>query len=126
MDRRHFIATAAGVAVIAFAAQAFARFMGGAYLDHAVPGVGLTVAGSPRELRLYFNLGVIAAASKVAITNAFGVPVAAGRPVNDSADPAIVIVSLKSVLLPGTYNVSWHVVSIHGRATSGTFRFTVA
>jgi hypothetical protein len=26
-----------------------------AFLDHAIPGVGMTVSGSPRELRLYFT-----------------------------------------------------------------------
>jgi hypothetical protein len=65
MDRRKFIAAAGCAAAIASSSQAFARFMGGAFLDHAVPGVGLTVSGPVRELRLYFNLGVIAAFSSV-------------------------------------------------------------
>jgi hypothetical protein len=52
--RREFIAAAGSVAAIVSASQVFARFMGGAFLDHAVPGVGLTVSGPVRELRLYF------------------------------------------------------------------------
>jgi hypothetical protein len=44
MDRREFIAAAVSVAAIASTSKAFARFRGGAFLDHAVPGVGLTVS----------------------------------------------------------------------------------
>jgi hypothetical protein len=46
MNRRQFIAAAGSVAVLAPASLAYARFRGGAVLDHAVPGVGLTVSGS--------------------------------------------------------------------------------
>ncbi len=53
MDRREFIAAAASAAVIARASQAFAQ-MGGVILDHAVPGVGLTVSGPVRDLRTPF------------------------------------------------------------------------
>ena len=67
MDRRKFIAAAGSVAAFAPASQAYARFGGGAFLDHAVPGVGLTVSGSPRELRLHFDLGVVADLSSVQV-----------------------------------------------------------
>jgi len=60
MNRREFIAAITSSAVVASTLQAFARFMGGAFLDHAVPGVGLTVRGPVRELRLYFTIGVLA------------------------------------------------------------------
>ena len=53
MDRREFIAAAASAAAIAPASQAFAQ-MGGAFLDHTVPGVGLTVSGPVRDLRTPF------------------------------------------------------------------------
>jgi methionine-rich copper-binding protein CopC len=52
--------------------------------------------------------------------------IAANKPVNDPSDQQIVIVRLKRALPPGTYKVSWQAVSVHGRPTSGTFRFTVA
>ena len=59
MDRRKFIAAAGSVAAFAPASQAYARFGGGAFLDHAVPGVGLTVSGSLSELRLHFDLRLV-------------------------------------------------------------------
>jgi methionine-rich copper-binding protein CopC len=126
MDRREFNAGVGCVAVVASPLQAFARFRGGAYLDHAVPGVGLTVNGSPREVKLYFDIGVIAAYSNVQIISPTGAMIAASKPANDPSDQQVVLVRLKRALPPGTYMVSWQVVSIHGRPTSGTFRFTVA
>jgi methionine-rich copper-binding protein CopC len=126
MDRRELIAAIASVAAVAQAPQALARFRGGAILDHAVPGVGLTVSGPVHEVRLYFDLGVIAAWSSVQVVNAAGAAVVASPPVNDPSDQQILVVRLKRALPRGTYKVSWHAVSIHERPTSGTFRFTVS
>ena len=67
MDRREFLAGAGSVASISSSSQAFARFMGGAFLDHAEPGVGLTVSGAPRELSLHFELGVVVPLSSVQV-----------------------------------------------------------
>ena len=75
MDRRKFIAAAGSVVAFAPASQAFAQ-MAAAFLDHAVPGVGLTVSGPVRELRLYFNLGVAAARSSVQVINSTGAAIA--------------------------------------------------
>jgi copper resistance protein C len=125
VERRAFIAGAGSIAMVASTSQAFARFRGCAFLDHAVPGVGLTVSGSPREIRLYFTIGVIAALSNVQVMSPTGAMIAASKPVNDASDQQIVIVRLKGALPPGTYTVSWQAVSIHERPTSGTFRFTV-
>ena len=125
MDRREFIAAAGSVTAVASASRAFAR-MGGAFLDHAVPGVGLTVSDSPRELRVYFTQGVVTAFSSVQVTSSTGARVPASKPVNDPSDQQIVIVRLGHALPPGTYTVSWQAVSVYGRPTSGTFHFTVS
>jgi copper resistance protein C len=119
-------AAAVSAAAISPAPQALARFMGGAYLDHAVPGVGLTVSGPVRELRLYFTIGVLAASSSVQVTSSTGAVIAAIKPVNDSSDQSVVVVRLGRALPAGIYMVSWHVVSVNRRATSGTFHFTVS
>jgi copper resistance protein C len=125
VDRRDLIAAAGSVAAVASASQAFAQ-MAAAFLDHAVPGVGLTVSGSPRELRLYFNLGVVVASSSVQVITSTGAAFPVSRPVNDPSDQQIVIVRLGRALPPGTYTVSWHTVSVRGRPASGTYRFTVS
>ncbi|MGB8900659.1 MAG: copper resistance protein CopC [Methylocella sp.] len=125
MDRREFIAAAASAAAIAPASQAFAQ-MGGAFLDHTVPGVGLTVSGPVRDLRLHFSIDVLAASSSVQVINSTGAAIPVSRPVNDPSDQQIVIVRLGRALPPGTYSVSWHTVSVRGRSASGTYRFTVS
>jgi len=126
MDRRKFIAAAGSVAAFAPASQAYARFGGGAFLDHAVPGVGLTVSGSPSELRLHFDLGVVADLSSVQVITSTGAAIPVSKPVNDPSDQQIVIVRLGRALPPGTYTVTWHMVSVNKRPTSGTFHFTVS
>ena len=118
MDRREFIAAAGAAAAVASASQAI--------LDYAVPGVGLTVSGPVREVRLYFTIGMIAASSSVQIISSTGAAIAASRPVNDPSDRQIVIVRLKRALPPGTYKVRWHVITIDQRQTSGAYLFTVS
>jgi methionine-rich copper-binding protein CopC len=97
-----------------------------AFLDHAVPGVGMDVSGSPRELRLYFTQGVVVAFSGVKLASASGGAVPASKAVSDPSDPSVLIVRLGRALPPGTYTVSWHVVSVDTHPTSGTFHFTVS
>jgi copper resistance protein C len=97
-----------------------------AFLDHAIPGVGTDVSGSPRELRLYFTQGVVVAFSGVKVVNASGGAVPASKAVSDPSDPSVLIVRLGHALAPGTYTVNWHVVSVDTNLTSGTFHFTVS
>ncbi len=97
-----------------------------ALLDHAVPGVGLSVTGPVREIRLYYTQGVVAAFSGVRIVSATGAPVPAERPVNDPSDRTVIIVRLGHALKPGTYTVSWHVVSDDKHPSQGSFSFTVS
>jgi hypothetical protein len=56
MNRRQFIAAAGSVVALAPVSLAHARFRGGAVLDHAIPGVGLTVNGLSRFLQQTFPL----------------------------------------------------------------------
>jgi len=95
-------------------------------LDGAVPPVGGTVSGSPRELRLYFTQGVVTAFSHVHVVSDAGSVVPTGKLVTDRSDQTIVIVRLGRALTPGTYSVSWHVVSVDTHTSQGTFSFTVS
>ena len=126
MDRRKFIAAAGIAAWVASTSVAFARFRGGAYLDHAVPGVGLTVSGPVRELRLYFMIDVLPGFSSVEVINSRGARVPTSRPFSDPADPSVVIFKFGRALPPDTYGVRWQVVSVHRRPSWGTFHFTIS
>ena len=97
-----------------------------AFLDHAIPGVGMTVSGPVRELRLYYTQGVVTAFSHVHVVSAEGAQIPASKPVNDPSDQQTVIVRLGRALGPGTYSVSWQVVSVDTHTTQGTFTFTIS
>ena len=96
-----------------------------AFLDHGVPGVGMTVSGPVREIRLYYTQGVVTAFSAVSVTSSTGASIPASKPVNDPSDQQIVIVRLGRALGPGTYTVSWRALSVDTHTTTGTFHFTV-
>jgi methionine-rich copper-binding protein CopC len=112
----------AAVACIVAATAAHAH----AFLDHAVPAVGSTVAGSPGELELTFTQNIVPAFSGAEIASAEGGAVPAGKPTVDSGNPNVLRVWLGHALKPGVYIVSWHVVSVDTHRTSGSYKFTVA
>jgi len=116
--------------LISFAAIAFSLVLpqafAHAFLDHAAPGVGSTVSGSPGELTLSFTQGIAVAFAHVEIASAEGGKIAAGKPVADPSDPAVLHVKLEKPLKPGAYKVTWQVVSVDTHRTQGTFKFTVA
>ncbi|HKH81085.1 MAG TPA: copper homeostasis periplasmic binding protein CopC [Methylovirgula sp.] len=95
-----------------------------AFLDHAVPAVGGTVNGSPSELQLNFTQNIVLAFSGVHLAAEGGGAVPIGKPTLGA--PNELTVTLGRPLKPGTYVVSWHVVSVDTHHTSGTYRFTVA
>jgi methionine-rich copper-binding protein CopC len=91
-----------------------------------MPGVGATVSNPPSELTLVFTQEIVPAFSNVRVSGPGGEAVAASKATVDSGNPTILHVRLSRALRPGTYTVSWHVVSIDTHPTSGTYHFTVA
>jgi methionine-rich copper-binding protein CopC len=92
-----------------------------AFLDHASPLVGSTVASAPRELALTFTQNLEAAFSSVQVTDANGGRVDSGKP---QISGNTMRVGLKS-LPQGTYRVRWHVLSVDTHKTEGSFTFRV-
>ncbi len=91
-----------------------------ANLDHASPAVGSTVASSPSEVTLYFSEKIEPKFSGAEIHNAAGARVDHGA----SASGNSLRIGVKT-LPPGTYGVSWHVLSVDTHKTQGSFSFTV-
>jgi copper resistance protein C len=91
-----------------------------AFLDHASPRVGSTVA-PPDHLELWMTEGLEPAFTKVQVFDAQGREV-------DKKDAKIsgatMTVSLPK-LAPGTYLVKWKAVATDTHTTTGTFNFTV-
>ncbi len=92
-----------------------------AFLDHASPLVGGTVAAAPREVSLWFTQSIEPAFSRVEVTDANGARVDQGKAqVNGST----MRVGLKP-LGAGTYRVHWHILSVDTHTTQGSFTFHV-
>jgi len=92
-----------------------------AFLEHANPLVGSTVASAPREVSLTFTQNLEASFSSVQVTDGNGARVDQGKP---QVSGNTMRVGLKS-LSAGTYRVRWQVLSVDTHKTEGSFAFTV-
>jgi copper resistance protein C len=110
----------AGLVLIAAGPPARAH----AFLDHASPPVGSTIAAPPAILRLSFTQELEPAFSNVSVTNQAGQRVDLGNVQVPPGMPAELRVGLRP-LPPGTYTVNWRVVSVDTHPTEGRFQFTI-
>ena len=92
-----------------------------AFLDHAEPRVGNTVATAPREVTLWFTQKLEPAFSSIAVTNSAGQRVDTGK---TRVSGNQMSVSLRSGGA-GTYRVNWRVLSVDTHTTDGSFTFLV-
>jgi copper resistance protein C len=92
-----------------------------AFLDHAEPRVGNSVATAPREVRLWFTQKLEPAFSTVSVTDEAGQRVDTGK-ARVSGDT--MAVSLRQIRA-GTYRVIWRVLSVDTHTTDGNFTFKV-
>lgn len=95
-----------------------------AFLDHASPAVGSSVPAAPPVVTLWFTQDLEPAFSGVTVTNEAGQRVDLGNAQIPQGSPAELQIGLRP-LPPGTYTVSWHVVSVDTHPTEGTFTFEV-
>src|SRR5690242_15450031 len=91
-----------------------------AFLDHAVPRVGSSLPRAPTVIRLWFSENLEPAFSSVEVTDQSGTRVDAGDAKVDASDATQLQATLKP-LPPGTYKVTWHVVSVDTHRTEGQF-----
>jgi methionine-rich copper-binding protein CopC len=92
-----------------------------AFLDHAEPRVGSSVAAPP-TLTLVFTEPVEAGFSHLALRAPDGKPVE--TPALEQPAPNTLRVALPA-LAPGEYTVEWGVVSVDTHPTDGRFNFSV-
>ena len=95
-----------------------------AFLDHAEPAVGSTVAVAPAELQLFFTQELEPAFSGVTLSGGDGQAIATGAASIDPQNRAEMVLTLPA-LAPGHYQVSWHAVSVDTHRTEGTFSFDI-
>jgi hypothetical protein len=101
-----------------FPATAFAHAM----LDHANPKVGSSSPTAPHEVVLWFTENLEPAFSQIEVRNESGALVSSGKARLGAGNE--LRVGLKA-LGPGTYKVSWHVLSVDTHRTQGDFSFRV-
>ena len=92
-----------------------------AMLDHAEPRVGNKVATTPHEVTLWFTQKLEPAFSTITVTNSAGQRVDNGK---TRVSGSQMSVSLRTGG-PGTYHVTWHVLSVDTDTTEGNFSFQV-
>ena len=92
-----------------------------AFLDHAEPRVGNKVAAAPREVTLWFTQKLEPAFSSVTVTDPAGQRVDTGK---TRVSGNQMSVSLRPGA-PGTYHVTWRVLSVDTHTTDGNFTFQV-
>jgi hypothetical protein len=118
--RRILVAFVVGAVAIGAAPRARAH----AFLDRASPAVGSSVPAPPPKVTLWFTQDLEPAFSGVTVTNEAGQRVDLGNAQIRQGSPDELQIGLKP-LTPGTYLVSWHVVSVDTHPTEGTFTFEI-
>ena len=115
--RRSAIAAIVPVLLVLVMGKAVAH----AFLDHAEPRVGNTVAMAPHQVTLWFTQKLEAAFSTITVTNAAGDRVDTGKTRVNGAQMSVTLRPGGS----GTYHVTWRVLSVDTHTTDGSFSFEV-
>ena len=112
--------------LLASSALAFSQFaLAHAHLKTPVPADKAVVDTSPQNLTLTFTEDVEPAFSGVEVLNAQNQPVAVAKArVNDKQHNQL-IVAVSQPLPSGQYQVNWHVLSVDGHKTKGSYAFSV-
>jgi methionine-rich copper-binding protein CopC len=92
-----------------------------AFLQHAEPGAGATLAAAPKSVALTFSEKLKPMASGVSVSGSAGHDVRSGPVVITGKAMAAPL----GPLAPGSYRVVWHAVSLDDHRTEGAYSFTV-
>jgi len=109
------------LSLLLLATTAIAPARAHAFLDHASPLVGSTVAAAPHEVSLWFTQELEPAFSSVEVNDANGARVDQGKA---QVAGNVMRIGLKP-LPPGSYRVRWHALSVDTHKTEGSFSFRV-
>ena len=96
-----------------------------AHLKHQYPAADAQAAAAPQALTLNFSEGIEPKFSGVSVTGDKQQIVKVGTVKRAENDKTQLIAPLEQALTPGTYQVDWHVVSVDGHKTKGSYHFSV-
>lgn len=111
----------AAAGLMAFSSLAAAH----AHLQSSAPAAKAQVTTSPDALTLNFSEDIEAAFSGVTLLDSASKPVAIDKARVESGQKNRLIVGLSQPLKAGNYQVNWHVLSVDGHKTAGSYRFSV-
>lgn len=112
--------------LLASSALTFSQFaLAHAHLKTPVPAANAQVDRSPQNLTLTFTEDIEAAFSGVDVLNAQKQPVTVGKASVNSGQPNQLLVPIDKPLPSGDYQVNWHVLSVDGHKTKGSYSFSV-
>ena len=114
----HMIKIIAVMSIVLFPTSVLAHAM----LDHASPKVGSSSPTAPHEVVLWFTENLEPAFSQIEVRDESGALVSSGKARLGAKNE--LRVALKA-LPPGTYKVSWRVLSVDTHRTQGDFSFRV-
>lgn len=96
-----------------------------AHLKQTFSAAEARVSSPPQEIILRFSEGIEPGFSGVMISDGQQQPVKTGALKRSEKDNAQLVVPLGQRLTTGTYQVDWHVVSVDGHKTKGSYHFSV-
>ncbi|MDU5453738.1 CopC domain-containing protein YobA [Pseudescherichia vulneris] len=96
-----------------------------AHLKHQYPAADANVTAAPQALTLNFSEGIEPKFSGVKVTGSQQQAVKIGAVKRNDNDKTQLIAPIEQALTPGEYTVEWHVVSVDGHKTQGSYRFSV-
>ncbi|TCT06998.1 CopC domain-containing protein YobA [Paralcaligenes ureilyticus] len=96
-----------------------------AHLEAQIPAAGSTINAVPKAIELKFSEGVEPKFSGIVLAGAKHAPVQLGAPTVDSKDDTRLIIPVGGLMPAGSYQVSWHAVSVDGHKTKGEYTFNV-
>jgi len=96
-----------------------------AHLKHQYPAADASVTAAPQALTLNFSEGIEPRFSGVKVTGSQQQTVKIGAVKRNDNDKTQLIAPIEQALTPGEYIVEWHVVSVDGHKTQGSYRFSV-
>lgn len=111
----------AAAGLMAFSSLAAAH----AHLQSSLPAAKAQVTTSPDALTLNFSEDIEAAFSGVTLLDSAQKPVVTAKARVESDQKKRLIVGLPQPLKTDSYQVNWHVLSVDGHKTAGSYRFSV-
>lgn len=96
-----------------------------AHLKHQYPAADAVMESAPQALTLNFSEGIEPAFSGITLVGPEKQKIATSKAKLAAEDNKQLIVPLSAPLPAGQYQVDWHVVSVDGHKTKGSYHFSV-